>query len=139
MKPAFDTYYNYAQLTDVLNTLAAAHPSIMTLTTLGKTHEGRDIPLVTLTNQATGSDLDKPAFYVDGNIHATELTASAAALYFINRLVAGYGSDPKITRILDEQVVYVIPRLNPDGAEQALAEKPRFVRSGTRPYPFADK
>ena len=62
-----------------------------------------------------------------------------AALFLINRLVEGYGSDPKITRILDEQVVYVVPRLNPDGAEEALADKPRFVRSGTRPYPFTDK
>ncbi len=54
-------------------------------------------------------------------------------------MVEGYGSDPRITRILDEQVVYVVPRLNPDGAEAALAAKPRFVRSGTRPYPFAGK
>lgn len=139
MQPTFDAYYNYAQLTDVLATLAAEHPTIMAVGVLGQSHEGRDIPLVILTNQATGGDLDKPAFYVDGNIHATELTASAAALFLINRLVQGYGADPQITRILDEQVVYVVPRLNPDGAEAALAEKPRFVRSGTRPYPHPEK
>lgn len=139
MKPSFDTYYTHAQLTDILNALAAAHPSIMSLGLIGKSHEGRDIPFVVLTNQATGRDLEKPAFYVDGNIHATELTASAAALFLIHRLVEGYGSDPKITRILDEQVVYVVPRLNPDGAEAALAGIPQFVRSGTRPYPYADK
>ena len=34
----------------------------MQLTVLGKSHEGRDIPLVILTNQATGPDLEKPAF-----------------------------------------------------------------------------
>jgi murein tripeptide amidase MpaA len=62
-----------------------------------------------------------------------------AALYFIKKLVEGYSSDPKITRILDEQVVYVVPRLNPDGAEWALADKPRYVRSGTRPYPLEDR
>ena len=61
------------------------------------------------------------------------------ALFFINRLVEGYGSDPKVTRILDEQVVYVVPRLNPDGAELAMADKPRYIRSGSRPYPFADQ
>ena len=54
-------------------------------------------------------------------------------------MAEGYGSDPKITRILDEQAVYVVPRLNPDGAELALAEKPQFIRSGTRPYPYAEK
>ena len=139
MKPTFDTYYNYAQLNDVLRAFAADHPGIVQLATLGQSHEGRDIPLVILTNRATGPDLEKPAFYVDGNIHATELTASMAALYFVKRLVEGYGVDPKVTRILDEQVVYVVPRLNPDGAELALADKPRFIRSGSRPYPLTEK
>lgn len=139
MKPTFDTYYNYAQLNDVLATLAAEHPTIMQLAVFGQSHEGRDIPLVILTNKETGPDLEKPAFYVDGNIHATEVTGSMAALMFINRLVTGYGADPKVTRVLDQGVVYVVPRLNPDGAELALADKPRYIRSGSRPYPLADR
>ena len=48
----------------------------------------------------------------------------------------GYGSDPDITRCLDTRVFYVCPRANPDGAEWALADRPRLVRSSTRPYPF---
>lgn len=62
-----------------------------------------------------------------------------AALYLLLRLVTRYGQDPEITRILDEQVLYIVPRLNPDGAAEALAASPRYVRSGTRPYPFEDK
>jgi murein tripeptide amidase MpaA len=139
MDITFDTYYNYAQLTERLAALAGRYPNIMRLEVLGRSHEGREIPLVVLTNAATGPDTDKPAFWVDANIHATELTASMAALYFVKKLVEGYGSDPKITRVLDEQVVYAAPRLNPDGAELALAERPRYVRSGTRPYPFAEQ
>jgi murein tripeptide amidase MpaA len=135
----FDTYYTYAQLTERLAGLAEQHPGIMQLTALGKSHEGRDIPLVILTNRETGPDAEKPAFWIDANIHATEVTASMAALYFIKRMVEGYGADPKITRILDEQTVYVVPRLNPDGAELALSEQPKYIRSGTRPYPFEDK
>ena len=139
MEIRFDTYYTYAQLTERLAWLAEQHPDIMQLSALGKSHEGREIPLVILTNTATGPDTEKPAFWIDANIHATELTASMAALYFIKKMVEGYGSDPKITRILDEQAVYVVPRLNPDGAELALAEKPQFIRSGTRPYPYEEK
>jgi murein tripeptide amidase MpaA len=139
MNLTFDAYYTYAQLTERLAWLAEQHPAIMQVQTLGKSHEGRDIPLVILTNQETGPDAEKPAFWIDANIHATELTASMAALYCVNKLVTGYGSDPKLTRILDEQVVYVVPRLNPDGAELALAEKPKYIRSGTRPYPLEDR
>ncbi len=139
MDIAFNTYYTYAQLTERLAWLAEQHPGIMHLATLGKSHEGRDIPVVVLTNTATGPDTEKPAFWIDANIHATELTASMAALYFVVKMAEGYGSDPKITRILDEQAVYVVPRLNPDGAELALAEHPEFIRSGTRPYPLEEK
>lgn len=139
MDIAFNTYYTYPQLTERLAWLAEQHLGIMQFTALGKTFEGRDIPLVVLTNTATGPDTEKPAFWIDANIHATELTASMAALYFIKKLVEAYGSDPKITRVLDEAAIYVVPRLNPDGAELALAEKPKFVRSGTRPYPFQEQ
>jgi murein tripeptide amidase MpaA len=41
-----------------------------------------------------------------------------------------------VTRLLDTRAVYICPRINPDGAEWALADKPKFIRSTTRPYPF---
>ncbi|MDP8910975.1 MAG: M14 family metallopeptidase, partial [Actinomycetota bacterium] len=71
-------------------------------------------------------------------IHATEVTGSAAALHLLERLVRGYGNDPKVTRALDTRVFYVVPRLNPDGAELALADRPRFVRSSVRRWPLLE-
>src|SRR5690606_20183502 len=50
-------------------------------------------------------------------------------------LINNYGLDQDITRCLDTRVFYICPRLNPDGAEQALADKPNFLRSSTRTYP----
>ena len=41
-----------------------------------------------------------------------------------------------MTRALDTRAFYVCPRINPDGAEWALADKPKWVRSSTRPYPY---
>ena len=73
---------------------------------------------------------------MDGNIHAAELTASTACLYFLHTLEQGYGKDPETTRLLDTRAIYVCPRINPDGAEWALADKPKYIRSSTRPYPF---
>jgi murein tripeptide amidase MpaA len=35
--------------------------------------------------------------------------------------------------------VYIAPRLNPDGAALAMAENPRYIRSGVRAYPFDEK
>ena len=100
---------------------------------IGKSHEGRDIWVLTVTNAATGPAAEKPAFWVDGNIHATEVAASAANLYFLHTLVTQYGKDADVTRALDTRAFYVCPRINPDGAEWALADKPKWIRSSTRP------
>jgi murein tripeptide amidase MpaA len=133
--PRFDQFYRHAELTRLLQDYAAAVPQLVQLSSLGKSFEGRDIWLLTITQTATGDDKDKPAFWVDGNIHAAELTASTACLYWLHQLVTGYPSDAKTKQLLDTRVVYMVPRLNPDGAELALADKPRHIRSGTRPYP----
>jgi len=132
---AFDRFYRYAELTSLLRAFVAEHPQLVALDAIGRSHEGREIWVVTVTNTATGAAADKPAFWVDGNIHATEVAASAANLYFLHTLVSQYGSDPDVTRALDTRAFYICPRINPDGAEWALADKPKWVRSSTRPYP----
>jgi murein tripeptide amidase MpaA len=134
--PRFDHYYRYAELSDLLLGLAAAHPELMRVESIGKSHEGRDIWLATLTCFDTGDNRDKPGFWVDGNLHAPELAGSSACLYFIHTLLTGYSHDPDISRCLDTRVFYICPRINPDGAEWALADTPKLIRSSTRPYPY---
>ena len=136
MTLAFDRFQRYDELTNTLKELAARHPRLFALESIGRSHEGRDIWVVCATNLDTGPASDKPAFWADGNIHAAELTASLACMYFLDSLAKGYGADPDVTRLLDTRAFYVCPRINPDGAEWALADRPKFVRSSTRPYPF---
>jgi len=136
---AFDRFYRYAELTAILRAFATDHPDLVSIESIGKSHEGRDIWALTVTNVATGPAAEKPAFWVDGNIHATEVAASAANLYFLHTLVTQYGKDPEVTRALDTRAFYVCPRINPDGAEWALADKPKWVRSSTRPYPWDEE
>jgi murein tripeptide amidase MpaA len=132
----FDTYYRYDELTRILHAFAEEYPQLVRIESIGKSYEGRDIWLLTVTNFATGSADEKPALWVDGNIHASEVSPSAACLYLIHRLTREYGSHEKITRCLDTRAFYVCPRVNPDGAEWALADKPKIIRSSTRPYPY---
>jgi murein tripeptide amidase MpaA len=137
--PRFDTFLRHDALTRLLFDYADACPELVEVTSIGKSHEGRDIWVATLTNKATGAAPDKPAFWADGNIHAAELTASTALLYYLHRLVTGHGSDAAITQLLDTRTVYLCPRLCPDGAELALADRPRQIRSSTRRWPFDEE
>ena len=132
----FDQFYRYEALTQRLKDYAADYPHLVKLETLGTSYEGRSIWVVIVTNFATGPDNEKPAFWIDGNIHAVELTPSTLCLYHLHTLVTRYGADDDITRCLDTRVFYLCPRVNPDGAEWALAERPKLIRSSTRPYPY---
>ena len=100
--------------------------------------EGRDIWLVTVTNFETGPHDEKPALLVEANIHSIEVTGCTAALHLLHKLLTECGSDEKVTLALDTRTFYVVPRLNPDGAELALAERPRYVRSSVRKYPLPE-
>ncbi|TAH49375.1 MAG: carboxypeptidase [Chloroflexota bacterium] len=135
----FDHYYKYDELTRILNEFAQAYPQLTRLESIGKSYEGRDVWLLTLTNSATGSDKEKPAFWIDGNIHASEVSPTSACVYFINYLLTNYGQDAEVTRALDTRAFYICPRVNPDGAELALADKPKVIRSSTRPYPYDEE
>jgi len=135
----WNTHPRYDELTRALKEYAAAYPRLFVLESIGKSHEGRDVWLATVTNLGTGPAREKPALWIDGNIHATELTASLACLYFLHTITSGYGKDADITRCLDTRAFYVCPRVNPDGAEWALAENPKLIRSSTRPYPYDEE
>jgi murein tripeptide amidase MpaA len=132
----FDRFYRYAELVAHLQAFATRRPDLFAVESIGRSHEGREIHLVTVTNRATGPAGDKPAFWVDGNIHAGELAASTACLCLLKVLEDAYGVREDVTRLLDSRVLYVCPRINPDGAEWALADRPKYIRSSTRPYPF---
>jgi murein tripeptide amidase MpaA len=133
----FSQYYTYDHLVAILHEYAEAYPQLATLQSIGKSYEGRDLWLMIITNQATGADTDKPAYWVDGNIHATEVTGSTAALHVIHRLLDDYAGDPVVQQLVDERVFYILPRFNPDGAEYVLTT-PYKIRSSKRPYPFEE-
>ena len=134
----FNRFYRYNELTRLLKAYAKEYPNLIRLESIGKSHEGRDVWLITATNFKSGEDAEKPAFWVDGNIHASEVTASAASLYLIHALVTRYKKDANVKRAMDTRAFYIVPRVNPDGAEWALADKPKIIRSSTRPYPYTD-
>jgi hypothetical protein len=66
------------------------------------------------------------------------VSASAACLLPDPHAGDGYGNDADITRALDSRAFYIVPRINPDGAEWALSDNPKYIRSSTRTYPFDD-
>ena len=80
---------------------------------------------------------------IDGNIHAAELTASTTCLYYVHHLLSMHGGSSaeaqQINRLLDTRTLYIVPRLNPDGAELALADGWKSITKRKAALPDADE
>jgi murein tripeptide amidase MpaA len=135
----FNRYFTNQEIETLLKEWSEIYPNLVGMASIGKSYEGHPLWLLTLTNLETGSDLDKPAIWIDGNIHATEIAAATTSLYIAYSLLTGYGKDDRITRLLDTSTFYILPRANPDGAALAMAPSPHYLRSGVRPYPWNEK
>ena len=134
MKAGYKEYLRYKELTETLRGFAKEYPGLCNVYSIGKSYEGREIWLAEISAQETYPAAEKPAFWVDGNTHAGEVTGSMAALYLIETLLEGYDQDEHITRLLDERTFYILPRLSPDGAERYLTT-PYNLRATLRPWP----
>lgn len=131
---AFDKYYTHEELSGILTDLCREHQDLVSMRSIGKSHAGRDIWVVTVTDRTAGNPDDKPACYLDGNHHAGEVTGSMVALYTIVYLVERAGRDEQVDRLLHNFTLYVVPRVSPDGAERYLCT-PDMLRSSVRPWP----
>ena len=127
----YDHYYKYDELEKNLKYFSEKYPELCDLESICVTKENRNVYAMTITNKKTGAALDKPAFHIDGNTHAGEVTGSMAAMHAIDVLLTGYGEDKVITKILDRMTIYVVPRISPDGAETYLTT-PYSIRSVNR-------
>ena len=131
-------YRDYAEATGLLKQIAAAHPDICRLESLGKSYGGREMWVMTITNQATGDEAaerQKPAFWIDGGIHANEIQAVDVVLYTAWYLTEMYDRNEMITRLLDERVFYLMPMMSPDSrdAHMYAPNTTNGPRGGQRP------
>jgi len=135
----FDRFLRYDEMAAWLRALAAQHPTLLTIESYGQSHMGRDLLVATITDTRTGEHHTKPAHWIDANIHAVEVTGGVAALYIIHHLVTKFvAGDATVVEALRTRTFYIAPRVNPDGVEDALADRPLFHRSSVRPWPWRD-
>ena len=132
---AYDHYYNYQEITALLQGYAKDYPDLIRLSSLNTTKEGREIWLAELTNTKTGDFGEKPAYFLNGHVHAGEVTGSMCAMYFIDHMLTNYKTDASLQQLLDSTTFYIIPRVSPDGAEYYLTH-PDTLRSLNEFFPF---
>jgi hypothetical protein len=129
----YDHYHSNDEIREILQKLEKVYPELIKVRPIGKSFEGRNLMMAEITNYSTGSGDKKTGFYIDGNIHAGEVTGAETALHTLWYLVSRYGSDKIVTDLLDHLVFYILPKVNPDGSEFYL-HNAEWIRGNIQPF-----
>ncbi|GGR54543.1 MULTISPECIES: M14 family metallopeptidase [Streptomyces] len=113
-------YHNYAEANAEIDQRLAAYPGIMNKRVIGKSYQGRDIVAIKVSDNV-GTDENEPEVLFTAHQHAREHLTVEMALYLLRELGAGYGSDSRITNLVNSREIWIVPDLNPDGGEYDIA------------------
>ena len=111
-----DTYRTLAEYNTDLDRLATGNPTLVKKFTLPRPSlDGRQIHGIEIGSDVTQPESGRPVFALFGLHHAREWPSGELAIEFAFDLVEHYGSDPRITGLLDKARVVVVPVVNADG------------------------
>jgi hypothetical protein len=136
VKMSWDTYHDYAQVTQLGRDLVKAYPNLVKMESAGKSFEGRDLWVLTISDFNSDKVENKPGFYIDGGIHANEMQGVEVAMYTAWYLAESFQTIKFINTLLKEKVFYIVMTISPDGRENFIYKpnNSNTSRSGMRPF-----
>ncbi|MFF4273294.1 M14 family metallopeptidase [Streptomyces sp. NPDC001536] len=119
--PSADSrYHNYAEMTSEINSVVSANSSIASTRVIGTSYQGRNIVAIKISDNVA-TDESEPEVLFTHHQHAREHLTVEMALYLLNELTSDYGSDSRVTNMVNSREIWIIPDLNPDGGEYDVA------------------
>ncbi len=108
-------YYTWNEVIGKLDEMRTDYPTLVTTKqSLGISHEGRDVWMVKISDNADQSE-GEPAVLYTALTHAREPEGMMLLVYYMFHLLENYGTDPEATYLVNEREMYFVPVMNPDG------------------------
>ncbi len=111
---AFDTYPSYTQYETMMTTFASTYPNLCQIYTLGTLASGRKILFAHISSNVA-TPAAKPEVEYTSTMHGDETTGYVTMLHLINELLSKYGTDTRITNMVNNLDIWINPCANPDG------------------------
>ena len=110
----WDVYPTYDAYVQMMNDFAANYPSICMLVNAGVTVQGRSILFLKISDNVNVREAE-PQFMYTSTMHGDETTGFVLMLRLIDSLLTSYGTDTRITNLIDNTEIWINPDANPDG------------------------
>ncbi len=130
-------YRNFAEVEATLKKIAAEHPDIAKLETYGQSSAGRPLYVLKISDNVAADEEDEPRLLLDAATHGDEIITTEVLLRLLEEVVNGYGSDARLSAMVDKAAIYFVPVINPDG----FAQRQRYADGvdPNRQYPYPRK
>lgn len=116
-------FHTYEQLLSALEKIQTAYPEFTAIQSIGKSIEGRDIWAIhfnTSSDDLKSGKSNKPGILFTGNHHAREHLSLEVPLMLAEYLANNHG-EAAVNDLLMTRDIWIIPMVNPDGAEFDIA------------------
>jgi hypothetical protein len=110
----WDFYPTYEQYIDYMIGFAATYPDICKVDTVGTSMQGRLILAVKISDHVLQEEAE-PQFLYTSSMHGDETTGYVLMLHLIDYLLTNYGTDPRVTSLVNGTEIFINPLANPDG------------------------
>jgi len=120
VEASWNRYNTYDGVVDIMKKIAKAYPKLARLESIGKSYEDRSIYMLTISDFNTGNPDDKPAMYIDGNIHSNEIQGAEFSLYTAWYLTEMFNDLEFINQLLKDKTFYIVPTINPDARDNYM-------------------
>ncbi|RMG63204.1 MAG: choice-of-anchor D domain-containing protein [Calditrichaeota bacterium] len=111
-------YHDYYGTLNLVDSLLQQFPNLIQKVTYGFSLGSKELYAVKISDHVQ-TDEAEPEVAFDGCHHGDEIMSSECIVRFMRDLCTQYGSDPQITRLVNEREIWIYPFANPDG-RQAL-------------------
>jgi hypothetical protein len=147
-----ESYRTYPDYTNDMKALVDAYPGHVREVIVGETFEGRTIQGLEIAGNVEDDTDGRPVYLNMGLHHAREWPGGEFSMEYAIDLAERYGTDPRVTDLLDDVRVVIIPVVNVDGfiasrsfgtspldddsnltLPQALANQGAYIRKNCRP------
>lgn len=118
-KSLYRGYLNYKELTNKLKELVINYPFLVRLESAGKSVENRELWYLVISDNAK-EDENEPKLIFIANMHGDEVVGRELMVILSEYILNNYGTDEKITNLVNNSQIFIMPSMNPDGFEKGI-------------------
>jgi hypothetical protein len=133
--PGYTGYHTYLEMAAATKAAAVAHPTIARRFSIGLSYQSRHLWAMKISDNVS-VDENEPEVLYDGGHHADEHMGVEMTLRIMGWLLDGYGTDTRITNIVNSREIWIVFNVNPDGTEYDIRDRRfHYWRKNRQPTP----